>query len=211
MVQIPKGMTEEEVLNVIESVVNILAYNFKFGYFDLDDMKQQGRMYALEALPRFKPQIGNLHNFLRSHVRNRFLNLQRDKLSRHQPPCSACPFYDPQCEQSTNKCSAFADKMECDKYSGWEQRNGAKKSLVEPLDISTIRDEKEDNMRNNTDIPSIVIRAELMNMIDQNLPVALRSDFKKMMEEVSIGKQRREKVLEAIRIILEDGRNGETW
>ena len=52
MVQIPKGMTEEEVLSIIESVVNVLAFNFKFGYFDLDDMKQQGRMYALEALPR---------------------------------------------------------------------------------------------------------------------------------------------------------------
>ena len=38
MVQIPKGMTEEEVLSIIESVVNVLAFNFKFGYFDLDDI-----------------------------------------------------------------------------------------------------------------------------------------------------------------------------
>ena len=209
MVEIPKGMTEEEVLRVIESVVNILAYNFKFGYFDLDDMKQQGRMYALEALPRFNPKLGNLHSFLRSHVRNRFLNLQRDKLSRHQPPCPSCPFYDPNCDQSTNMCSAFVDKLECDKYAGWEKRNGTKRSLVEPLDISTIRDEKEDNMRNNTDIPSIVIRAELMGMIDRQLPVALRSDFKKMMEDISIGKQRREKVIEEIKNILEGDQDGE--
>ena len=82
--QIPKGMTEEQVVDVINGVVNILAYNFKFGYFDLDDMKQQGRMYAIEALPRFNPDVGNLHNFLRSHIRNRFLNLHRDKLSRQQ-------------------------------------------------------------------------------------------------------------------------------
>ena len=202
MVEIPKGMTEEEVLRVIESVVNILAYNFKFGYFDLDDMKQQGRMYALEALPRYKPSLGNLHNFLRSHVRNRFLNLQRDKLSRSQPPCPSCPFYDPECRQSANMCSAFEDKMECDKYSGWVKRNGAKRSLVEPLDISIIRDEKEKNMRNNTDIPALIIRAELMGMIDKHLPVTLRSDFKKMMEDISIGKQRRDKVIEAIREIL---------
>ena len=209
--KIPKGMTEEEVLSVIESVVNILAYNFKFGYFDLDDMKQQGRLYALEALPRFKPERGNLHNFLRSHVRNRFLNLHRDKLSRHQPPCPSCPFYDPEYNQSTNMCAAFVDKMECDKYAGWEKRNGAKRNLIEPLDISTIRDEKENNMRSKMDVPSLVIKAELMDMIDRKLPVALRADFKRMMDDVSIGKQRRDKVLTAIREILEDNYDGETW
>ena len=101
--------------------------------------------------------------------------------------------------------------MECDKYAGWEKRNGAKRSLVEPLDISTVRDEKEDNMRNDTDIPSLVIRAELMGMIDKKLPVVLRADFKKMMEDISIGKQRRDKVIDAIKKILEDNYDGETW
>jgi hypothetical protein len=210
-VQIPKGMTEEEVLGVIDRVVNILAFNFKFGYFDLDDMKQQGRMYAIEAMPRYNPDMGNLHNFLRSHIRNRFLNLHRDKLSRHQPPCQGCPFYDPNCQQSKNKCTAFSDKLECDKYAGWEKRNGAKRSLVEPLDISGIRDEKEKNMRNNIDIPEIVTKSELMDIIDNNLPVTMRADFKKMMEDVSVSKQRRDKVILKIKEIVEEHYNGETW
>jgi len=210
-VQIPKGMSEEEVLGVIDRVVNILAFNFKFGYFDLDDMKQQGRMYAIEAMPRYNPDMGNLHNFLRSHIRNRFLNLHRDKLSRHQPPCQGCPFYDPNCQQSKNKCTAFVDKLECDKYAGWEKRNGAKRSLVEPLDISGIRDEKEKNMRNNVDIPEIVTKSELMYIIDNNLPVTMRADFKKMMEDVSVSKQRRDKVISAIKKIVEEYYDGETW
>ncbi len=209
--QIPKGMTEEEVLGVIDRVVNILAFNFKFGYFDLDDMKQQGRMYAIEAMPRYNPDMGNLHNFLRSHIRNRFLNLHRDKLSRHQPPCQGCPFYDPNCQQSKNKCTAFSDKLECDKYAGWEKRNGAKRSLVEPLDISGIRDEKEKNMRNNIDIPEIVTKSELMDIIDNNLPVTMRADFKKMMEDVSVSKQRRDKVILKIKEIVEEHYDGETW
>jgi len=204
-------MTEEEVLGVIDRVVNILAFNFKFGYFDLDDMKQQGRMYAIEAMPRYNPDMGNLHNFLRSHIRNRFLNLHRDKLSRHQPPCQGCPFYDPNCQQSKNKCTAFSDKLECDKYAGWEKRNGAKRSLVEPLDISGIRDEKEKNMRNNVDIPEIVTKSELMDIIDNNLPVTMRADFKKMMEDVSVSKQRRDKVILKIKEIVEEHYNGETW
>ena len=209
--QIPKGMSEEEVLGVIDRVVNILAFNFKFGYFDLDDMKQQGRMYAIEAMPRYNPDMGNLHNFLRSHIRNRFLNLHRDKLSRHQPPCQGCPFYDPNCQQSKNKCTAFSDKLECDKYAGWEKRNGAKRSLVEPLDISGIRDEKEKNMRNNIDIPEIVTKSELMDIIDNNLPVTMRADFKKMMEDVSVSKQRRDKVILKIKEIVEEHYDGETW
>ena len=204
-------MSEEEVLGVIDRVVNILAFNFKFGYFDLDDMKQQGRMYAIEAMPRYNPDMGNLHNFLRSHIRNRFLNLHRDKLSRHQPPCQGCPFYDPNCQQSKNKCTAFSDKLECDKYAGWEKRNGAKRSLVEPLDISGIRDEKEKNMRNNIDIPEIVTKSELMDIIDNNLPVTMRADFKKMMEDVSVSKQRRDKVILKIKEIVEEHYDGETW
>lgn len=204
-------MTEEEVLGVIDRVVNILAFNFKFGYFDIDDMKQQGRMYAIEAMPRYKPDMGNLYNFLRSHIRNRFLNLHRDKLSRHQPPCQGCPFYDPNLQQSTNKCTAFSDKLECGKYSGWEKRNGAKRSLVEPLDIAGIRDEREKNMRNNVDIPEIVIRHEMMCLIDSNLPVVMRSDFKKMMEDISVSKQKRDRVISAIKKIIEDNYDGETW
>mgnify|MGYP006086708975 FL=1 len=94
--------------------------------------------------------------------------------------------------------------MECDKYTGWEKRNGAKRSLAEPLDISSIRDENEKNMRSNTDVPALVIRAELMGIIDKNLPVSLRADFKKMMEDVSVGKQKRDKVINAIREILEE-------
>ena len=168
-------------------------------------------MYAIEAMPRYNPDMGNLHNFLRSHIRNRFLNLHRDKLSRHQPPCQGCPFYDPNCQQSKNKCTAFVDKLECDKYAGWEKRNGAKRSLVEPLDISGIRDEKEKNMRNNVDIPEIVTKSELMYIIDNNLPVTMRADFKKMMEDVSVSKQRRDKVISAIKKIVEEYYDGETW
>ena len=75
-------MNEEQVLTAIENVVNALARNFRFGYFDTDDMKQQGRMYALEGIPKYNPEVGPLENFLRTHIRNRFINLKRNKLTR---------------------------------------------------------------------------------------------------------------------------------
>ena len=47
--RIPKGMTEEEVLDVIEEVASKLVYKFKFGYHEVEDMKQQA---VLEAIQR---------------------------------------------------------------------------------------------------------------------------------------------------------------
>ena len=79
------------------------------------------------------------------------------------------------------------------------------------MDISGIRDEKEKNMRNNVDIPEIVTKSELMYIIDNNLPVTMRADFKKMMEDVSVSKQRRDKVISAIKKIVEEYYDGETW
>ena len=93
--KIPKGMTEEQVLEAIENVVNSLARNFRFGYFDTEDMKQEGRVYAIEGITKYNPKVGPLENFLRTHIRNRFINLRRNKLTRYQPPCVDCPFYDP--------------------------------------------------------------------------------------------------------------------
>lgn len=66
-------------------------------------------------------------------------------------------------------------------------------------------------MRNNIDIPEIVTKSELMDIIDNNLPVTMRADFKKMMEDVSVSKQRRDKVILKIKEIVEEHYDGETW
>ena len=209
--QIPKGMTEEEVLLAIENVVNSLARNFKFGYFDVDDMKQQGRMYALQGIDNYNPDIGPLENFLRSHVRNRYLNLKRNKLTRHQPPCVECPFYDPKLLKSENKCSEFVDKRECDKFAGWEDRNFAKKHLVEPLDISNIKDERENNMRKSEDIAGKLDLIELRDLIDAKLPVCYRADYNRMCSGVHDPKQQRIKIIDEIKLIISENYNGEAW
>ncbi|MAF24916.1 hypothetical protein CL634_05005 [bacterium] len=204
-------MTEEEVVEVINRILSTLSYNFKFGYFGVDDMKQEGWVYAIEALPKYNPEIAPLENFLRTHIRNRFLNLKRDKLSRHQPPCPSCPFYDPECRLSINKCSAFEDKSECDKWSGWEKRNSAKKNLVQPLDITNIRDEREKNMKCSDDIVQHSINVELIKIIDKNLPISMRSDFNKMLEGIHVAKQKREKIEVHIQNIIQEYYDGETW
>ena len=51
--QVPKGLTEEEVLEIISRAVAYLAPSFKFGYFDIEDMKQEGTIFSIEALAFF--------------------------------------------------------------------------------------------------------------------------------------------------------------
>ncbi len=88
---IPKGMTEEEVLSSIDRVANGLAYKYRFGYHGLDDMKQEARMLAIEGLDRYDSSRGKLETFLWTHVSNRLFNIKRNKYARPDKPCFDCP------------------------------------------------------------------------------------------------------------------------
>ena len=50
----------------------------------------------------------------------------------------------------------------------------------------------------------IIDQSEVENVIKQKL-------IKKMMEDISVSKQRRDKVISAIKKIIEDNYDGETW
>ena len=104
--KIPEGMTEEDVLSSIDRVANGLAYKYKFGYYGVDDMKQEARLLAIEGLERYDSSRGKLETFLWTHVSNRLFNIKRNKYSRPDKPCFDCPLnaYDPDCKNSINQC-----------------------------------------------------------------------------------------------------------
>ena len=60
---IPHGMTEDEVVQTINLIANRLAGKFKFGYHELEDMKQQARLFAWEGLENYDG-VRPLENFL---------------------------------------------------------------------------------------------------------------------------------------------------
>lgn len=207
MMTIPEGFTEAEVLDAINRAINSLASNFSFGYYDEDDMKQEGFIFACEALPRFDPNNERgcgLENFLRIHIRNRFLNLRRDKLHRNSPPCLNCPF------RNEHGCAEFEDKSECPKWSGWNSRNQAKRSLVESCDATRVTyvTQSEDN-----DVCSRLSRTELLQRVSEQIPLALRADYRRLIEGARLSKPRREAVVEAVRSIIGESIDGqtETW
>lgn len=203
--KIPKGYTEAQVLEIIEKIVNTLASSFRFGYMDVDDLKQEGRIFALELIEKDKyDPTKPLENFLYTHVRNRYLNFKRDKFSRYEPPCYGCPFFDPKNLKSTNhnQCSAFANKNDCEKWDTWSKRNSSKRNLLEAIDLDSVHDEKENNMRLDGGVETGAAFNELVASIDEQLPIELRSDYLRMRQGQKISNYRATKVREAVKEIL---------
>jgi hypothetical protein len=221
MMHIPDGYTEKEVLAAINKALNSLSSNFSFGYFDEDDMRQEGFIYAYKALPKFDPKNSkgcSLSNFLRIAIRRKFLNLRRDKLHRNSPPCSSCFFHKKVSSvdhkyyvHSIYDCSEYTDKQECLKWFGWSTRNQAKRSLVESCDVSKVTYATQDE---GNDVFSHLSRKEFLQHVSDRIPLALRADYRRLIEGARLIKPRREAVIEAVRIILKeivDDSESETW
>ena len=178
LMKVPKGMTEEQVLQTIQKVVRRIAHKFKFGYYDYDDICQEGTIIALEGLNRYDGRHP-LENFLAVHVSNRLKNFKRDNFCRQE---SISP-------SGETKAS-------------WDLRNNTKRFLMEPLDITEIRDERESNMKVGNDFIDTVEQRELIDIIDRKLEVSMRSDYLRMLNGVYVPKTRREQIIDAVVTIV---------
>ena len=174
--KIPKGMTEEQVIQTINKVINRYAHRFRFGYYDADDIKQEAFIIAMEALERYDKDRP-LENFLAVHVKNRLSNFKRDKFFRRPP------------DSDNNQLSPKSE---------------AKKFLMEPLNIENIRDAHEANMSDSEDFVNRSDTAELFLLIDQYLPISFRADYLRMMHDVYVPKPRREQIHQEIANIFKE-------
>jgi hypothetical protein len=192
----PKGLKEEEVLEIIRKTVAYLAPSFKFGYFDTEDMKQEGTIFCLEALDSFnfdkscQDNVGDaLLTFLKTHVRWRFLNMRRKQLTRLEPPLCSCEL----CKEDSS------NRLDCRKYSNWVKRNMAKKSLMEPFDVDEVYNS---DASFTTDVESNILSADVIEILNQHVPSSIRADYRRFIEGVSLPKNRRERLISEIKQIL---------
>jgi DNA-directed RNA polymerase specialized sigma subunit len=199
--RIPKGMNEEEILEVIERVVNRLAYKFRFGYHDVNDLKQQGRLYAIQGMDSYD-ESRPLENFLWTHVRNRLFNFKRDNLVRPSSPCDNC--LQSSFLSAERRCEKYGDPLECKIYYNWWVRNQTKRNIMEPIELSQVRDEEESGMRVKDTILDEIICKEIQELIEQRLPIHLRRDWLLCLHGSKISKSNRDKLKEAIDTILEE-------
>lgn len=174
--RIPKGMTQSEVLEVVNGICDRYAYKFKFGYYTPDDIRQEAFIIALDALERYD-ESRPLENFLAVHVKNRLNNFKRDRYYRQQK------------------------KKEGDNL---DHLNNSKKYLMDTLDIDNIRDEKEKSMSIENDFVDKIANNELLEIIDEHLDVSFRSDYLRVRDGTYVPKPRREQIIEEITQILKD-------
>jgi hypothetical protein len=202
--KIPDGLTEQEVLDTIESVAKRLAPKFKFGYHDIEDIKQEAFICAAEKLDNDKYDGKRpLENWLYVCIHNHLFNNKRNKFARPDKPCHTCPFYDKNCDKSTNQCTEFANKMDCALYYNWSIRNDSKKNIMQPTDIMNIADEHEKNMKIDDQIDKVELD-ELWALIDCKLDIKLRADYIRLRSNIKIPKQRRLLVEAAVLEITRD-------
>lgn len=197
---IPSNLTEQEILKTIEKVIRKVAAKFRFGYHDIEDMKQHARIFALDGLKRYD-NTRPLENFLWTHVRNRLFNFKRDNYERPDRPCFSCEYYN---EDLRCECEIFDDKSECLAYHCWYTRNSAKKNLIKPIELNHVNDEHEYHMYILDDVIDNVILNEIKEYLDKSIPVTLRADYVKLKYGIRLPKYRRLQIEEeVIRIIRE--------
>jgi hypothetical protein len=189
---IPPGFTEAEVLAAIDRVSTVLAPAFVFGFFTVEDIRQQARLFALEVLAKGQYKPGQaLDGYLFSAVRNKLRNYKRDLHHRSDPPCQKCATGDFCCQ--SGPCKVFV---------AWVARNQTKANLARPVDMGDVPPDREPRTSEESVVEQAAEGNELEQLIDERLPLELRADYLKMRAGVHPGDRRREPVQRAILAIL---------
>lgn len=182
-------MTELSVLSDIEDVVKVIAPQFRFGYYTLDDIKQTARLFAIQGLENYDCQRP-LKNFLYCHIKNRLINLRRDKLHRSDPPCHLCN------NRDSGKTS-HVNGQYCKKFLSWQKRNDNKRHIMNFGSTPRNYDKPtEGNLEQDIQLNDI------LSLIDQRLDPLLRESYLKMRDGVKISTKLAERVTTTIKGIL---------
>ena len=202
------------MIEIVSRISSRLASKFKFGYHEVDDMKQQVFLEILKPdrngttiLEKFDPEKGNsLDSFLWIHARNRLHNFKRDNFARPDKPCDNCPFN----AYINHECTKFSSMKDCNHYFKWFNRNEVKKSLAsnQTSSISSVNSEVQYDAK----VDDKIFSKEIYKLINSNIPVSMREDWIRFSNKLKISKQKREQMIEFIfQILKENGIEPETW
>lgn len=192
------GIDENEFLRVIDNITTKLAYKFRFGYHEIEDMKQQATIFALEALDKYD-KSRPLENFLWTHIRNRLFNYKRDNYQRPDKPCFSCEHHDPNRQYSLNECKLYSDKTSCELYSCWFNRNNTKKNIMDTVNI----DELPISAKSN-DLKHDISNNEIVKILDEKMPHQYRELYLKLKHGSKVNNSDRKILYDAINDILKD-------
>lgn len=174
-------LTEEEV-DTLYRVAKIVAPKFRFGYLDIEDIIQEGVLFALQAIEDGKwDESRPLEPFARTLMHNELFNYKRNNFCRIEPPCLCCG----------------PDSVEpCPKYAKWRQRNFAKMGLAQT------NSSEHETESNSSPAEETAVSVEMFALIDSIIPADLRADYLRLRNGVSVTKSRRDKIRELVGGVL---------
>ncbi len=175
-------LTEPQILSCIDYVSNKLAPQFTFGYYGVEDVKQEIRIFCLEALPKYRIDKGKLSTFLMVCATRKLINFRRNNLFRMPPECD---------------CESCRHGVECERQAKrmkkWKKLNTVKRNLMNINHIGD--DDYEEDIRTNF--------AEFNELINAQLDIHLREDYVKMRDGVKLPRKKYERIVAELRSILE--------
>lgn len=195
---LPNGVSTEEFLLVLDNISKRLANKFRFAYHSIEDMKQQAAIFALEGLKNYDNKRP-LENFLWTHVRNRLFNYKRNNYQRPDKPCLTCPLFDKYCKVSTNQCSKYTNKDDCELYVAWSKRNDTKKNIIQPSYI-----ENNTQLSPSLHNPSLLENQELVKFLDTYIQSEYRETYLKLKHGNKITKNDMTKLKNHILQLMEE-------
>ena len=170
-------MIDPEHLKTIQRIARVLAPKYTFGYYDVDDITQEGIIEGIAGLDRWDGKR-SLSAFMWTLINNRLKNFKRNNFVR------PCP-----------KGITEED---------WNLKQAPKKNIMEPASLGYIRDEHEKNTWTKVDFINDIEIEEIFNLIDKELPMQFRHDYLRIKQGATISKAKRVKVEEILIEILRE-------
>lgn len=202
--KLPHQVKESDFLAALEKIGNSLAKKYRFGYHDIEDIKQQAAILALEGLKNYD-NTRPLENFLWTHVRNRLFNYKRNNYQRPDKPCLKCPLYDPHNQKSSSGCEKYNNKNDCEMYRSWSKRNDAKKNIMAP---QTLENSSDFNNLKYHDPSSLLENNELIKLLDSKITKPeYRESYLKLKNNVKISAGELNKLKKYISSILQENKD----
>lgn len=199
-------MDNEKVIEAVEKFSGYLASVYKFGFFEIDDLKQEAMVRAFQVVNNGTyDESKDLDQYLFTAVKNHFKNIHRKYRQKNEPPCLTCPLFDPGFKSSLNQCREYADKNDCEPFNSFNNKYKNRQSLLQPADIASISETDKEQLVIEYNLLDDLAQTELYDYVDKNISPEIRSDFLRMLSGIKISSENTKRVQKEIALILING------
>ena len=171
-------MKNESNEDTLIRVAGEVASKYFIPGYEFSDRQNEAVILGMEIIKKYDSSKGKLENFLRVSLNHAFQNLVKSKTTEKKP--CGCPdgSYCKRCSYRESKFRVLSTKQ-----------------FPEDIELSS---------RHNSIRESFV---DLLPFIDQKLPLSMRTDWRKILDETHVVKSRKAEIFEEIRAIVKEFEN----